>query len=232
MPTEQHKRLFPEWDDFCEVIRPRLGAVARIDRGSDGTLDSAFATGVLVAPDTLLTNAHVVRDLMETGELSHGVFARFGEEQTPHARRRARPITGLIAQGRLHDIALLRVEAPKGVRPLPLAARGELHERARVAAIGYPSADDQAPEYADTMFDRAYGVERVSPGEVMDQPHAGRASFLHDCTTLRGSSGSAIVALATGELVGLHKTGFYLDHNEAVPVAHIRRLIIAHTRGG
>ena len=42
---------------------------------------------------------------------------------------------------------------------------------------------------------------------------------LHDCSTLGGNSGSVLLDLATGEAVGLHFAGRFLEANYAVPAA-------------
>ena len=39
----------------------------------------------------------------------------------------------------------------------------------------------------------------------------------HDCSTLGGNSGSVLLDLQTGEAVGLHFAGLYLQDNFAVP---------------
>ena len=42
---------------------------------------------------------------------------------------------------------------------------------------------------------------------------------LHDCSTLGGNSGSVVLDLATGQAVGLHFAGRFLEANYAVPAA-------------
>ena len=41
----------------------------------------------------------------------------------------------------------------------------------------------------------------------------------HDASTLGGNSGSAVIDLETGEAVGLHFAGSYLQANYAVPAS-------------
>ncbi len=77
-----------------------------------------------------------------------------------------------------------------------------------VAAIGYPYEDgrikEKLKEAAKRIFADIYGVKRLAPGRV------GRANshiLTYDCTTLGGNSGSAVVRIDTGKLVGLHSDG-------------------------
>jgi S1-C subfamily serine protease len=227
LPDELAK-LFGDWEGFRQHVRPYLRSVARIDRGSRGTLESAFATGFLVTDGVLLTNAHVVETLtLGTAALpAHGVYARFGEEHAPVAKRRATPVKSVIAVSRRHDLALLEVPRSKTLRPLVLS-RGRAPAKTQVAAIGYPSSDRQAPEYTDLLLDSTYGVERVSPGEIM----AGKVSarLFHDCTTLGGNSGSPVVDLSSGEVLGVHSEGFNLARNEAVPARYVRAFLRSNT---
>ena len=41
-------------------------------------------------------------------------------------------------------------------------------------------------------------------------------AITHDCSTLGGNSGSAVIDLATGHVIGLHFAGAYLKANYAV----------------
>ena len=62
---------------------------------------------------------------------------------------------------------------------------------------------DETPGDAD-------GKKRWSPGEVTSMD-ATRGSCLHDCSTLGGSSGSCILALASHKVVGMHFGGRNVD---------------------
>ncbi|MDH3638387.1 MAG: DNA/RNA non-specific endonuclease, partial [Gammaproteobacteria bacterium] len=64
-------------------------------------------------------------------------------------------------------------------------------------------------------------VKRLSPGRVSGI-NAESFIFSHDCTTLGGNSGSALIRPATGEAVGLHFSGSFLDNNFAVTSVKIQ----------
>src|SRR5215213_1440580 len=63
------------------------------------------------------------------------------------------------------------------------------------------------------LYRDRFDVKRAAPGFTSGIDNG---STTHDCTTLGGSSGSAIVELATGKAVGLHYAGLYLEDNFAV----------------
>src|SRR5262249_56779824 len=76
-----------------------------------------------------------------------------------------------------------------------------------VATIGYPAEDPRNPYFVGLLFGASLGVKRVAPGEVTE---ARGSKLFHDCTTLGGNSGSPVLALDDGGLVGVHTDGFFL----------------------
>src|SRR5208337_1392351 len=91
-----------------------------------------------------------------------------------------------------------------------------------VAAIGYPARDSRVPDQAlvSRIFGDIYDKKRLAPGTLLDSPTEDLLS--HDCSTLGGNSGSVLLDLGTGEAVGLHRAGLYLQANYAVPSALIQ----------
>ena len=67
-----------------------------------------------------------------------------------------------------------------------------------------------------SIFGDVYDKKRLAPGQVTE---ARPDVVLHDCSTLGGNSGSVVVDLATGEAVGLHFAGRFLETNYAIPSA-------------
>jgi hypothetical protein len=65
------------------------------------------------------------------------------------------------------------------------------------------------------IFGDVYGVKRLQPG-MSGEVFADQRIIRHDCSTLGGNSGSCVVDLLSGEVLGLHFRGFYMKYNEAV----------------
>ena len=65
----------------------------------------------------------------------------------------------------------------------------------------------------DSIFGDVYGRKRIAPGFVKSLIGA---ELSHDCTTLGGNSGSPVIDIETGLVVGLHKSGVFLKSNGAV----------------
>src|SRR5262249_30352197 len=54
---------------------------------------------------------------------------------------------------------------------------------------------------------------------------SGQTTLRHDCTTLGGNSGSPLIRLDDGKIVGLHFAGVYGVENSAVGAGTLRELI-------
>src|SRR5207247_3802137 len=127
------------------------------------------------------------------GEFGRSGSLGFGFEQVLHIEDDEGP-----------DMAFIRVR-PDGGRtlasPIELAT-GAAKDGDQVAVIGYPASDSRIPE-PDLMreiFGDHYDKKRLAPGELMKI----EANVVqHDCSTLGGNSGSAVVSLDTGQAVGL-----------------------------
>jgi endonuclease G len=125
----------------------------------------------------------------------------------------------------LGTVALLHVETlPAGVTPLPLA--GSVPDAILggfATIIGYPSYDPYE-SFADqaNIFRAVVDRKRFQPGKLngrTDIPSFGRnvSAIAHDCSTLGGNSGSAVVSADMAQVVGIHFSGITHVSNYAVP---------------
>jgi len=217
------------------AIETAIASVGRIELINHFTYDWV-GTGWLVAPDIVVTNRHVAEIFCdrENGGFS---FARNIVNQTIGARldlreEYDRPQSAEIAvekiiyvapSGARHpDIAILKVKSDAALPdPLPLSAK-HLKRDDIVGVIGYPAYDsrngaDEMKRYFGDIFD----VKRFAPGRVQqndDEFHY----FLSDYTSLGGNSGSAVIDLESGEVVGLHFAGRFMEANFAVKTSQIK----------
>jgi endonuclease G, mitochondrial len=211
-----------------ETMRSAIRAVGRIEVLHHPSHEW-LGTGWLVAPDVVVTNRHVARE-----------FGRAGSEDFQF---RPGP-NGLPMQASIDFIEefdvpddftfeierILHIEDEDGpdiaflkVRPVDgraLASPIALNETTAalddfVAVIGYPARDSRIPEpqLMRDVFGEIFDKKRFAPGQV-----SGLESglILHDCSTLGGNSGSAVVSLQSGKALGLHFAGRFLDANFAV----------------
>ena len=122
------------------------------------------------------------------------------------------------------DVALLRIEGADLPSPIGLAA-AEAATDDLVALIGYPAFDPRNNLGVMASYFRGlYDIKRFAPGLVMQA--AGNARVLeHDCTSLGGNSGSPLIRLDGGGVVGLHFAGTYGVNNSAIGVGTLKALL-------
>lgn len=202
---------------------------------------TGWVIGEKAGKSLVVTNRHVAQLIARRKADGSGVFlrapsgARYGvkidfreEMGSPQDDSRTAPVAAIeyLADDLAADVALLRVEAASFAMPSPLELEVRTAEKDEfVAIIGYPAydsrydADDQSRYFRDL-----YEVKRFAPGRIMQ--NAGDDALLtHDCTSLGGNSGSPVVSLENGAVLGLHFTGRYGKGNGAVGAATLQALL-------
>ena len=192
-------------------------------------------TGWLVDKNTIVTNRHVAR---EFGAADGGRFtfkqasgarpmtaaidfleeagrpraARVSDRRDPAHRRRAGP--GLRAPARREPIRAAQRSRRRSRLP-PRRAKPEQ----QVAVIGYPARDSRVPDaqLMQSIFGDVYDKKRLAPGQVTEG--AERTSCSTTARRLAATRARCVLDLATGQAVGLHFAGRFLEANYAVPAA-------------
>jgi phosphatidylserine/phosphatidylglycerophosphate/cardiolipin synthase-like enzyme/S1-C subfamily serine protease len=217
------------------VLDAAIPAVGRIELTNSEL--SWAGTGWMIEEGIVVTNRHVIEIFSRMDSSGRFVFRRgfsAGEitsdidflEEEDRADRNEHPVGSILWASDEYDVAFLSVSRASGGPALPTPIR--LSERIEVdsliAAIGYPARDPTIPdqELVRRVFGDVYEKKRLSPGKVMSMGEVLR----HDCSTLGGNSGSALIDLETGEAVGLHFGGYLDDSaNVAVPAPRLRILL-------
>ena len=192
-------------------------------------------TGFVVGRNLLMTNRHVAQ-----------IFAEgLGDQNLRYISGRAAGIDfkrdavagttfKVTAIRMIHpywDMAILEVEGlPSGIEPLSLTVADARDLAGKeVVVIGYPAFDSRNPaDVQSDLFRDRFQTKRLQPGKLQgagDTDSFGKVvpAATHDCSTLGGNSGSALLSLETGEIVGLHFAGRYLERNYAVPTGALAR---------
>jgi endonuclease G, mitochondrial len=234
--------VLPLWKKRLAPARPLLervlSSVGRIElRGHPRY--PWVGTGWLVAPRVVVTNRHVAETFgRQSGEAFQFKLDPVGKRiraSIDFYQEHERPAESEFQvleilhieeeeEGR-PDIAFLRLasrDQDDKELPAPIALSAEEVKRDQVVgAIGYAAWDGErnVASVMDKIFDSIYEVKRLHPGEVMNV----RQHYLnHDCSTLGGNSGSAVLDFATGEAVALHYAGEYEKKNFAVKATTVR----------
>ena len=236
-----------------DVLRDAYLATGRIgyaQKGIPNSEDYAFGTGFLITNQHVVTNRHVhglyghyllnekdpggIEFVAEKGKADSD-FVPFKSEQP------------LLLPGL--DIAIYTLARPvTNRRPLKLKPTPpkDLHPR-DVVVIGYP--DTHTPEKAEVLAlveeDPVFAVKRISQGQIFrhstdtDIPigvetsvsESKSSSFIvpaicHNAPTLDGNSGSPVLDIKDGSLIGVHFAGFKVFNqaeaaNLAITIAQI-----------
>lgn len=191
----------------------------------------------------IATNRHVAKIVARRTFRGDGVFmfapanvpygaqVDFIEEvngdPTPDAVFRIEKFT-YLADDASADVAIGRIAKPMegghALRALPLA-EDDLENGQTVAVIGYPARDSLRNDATqmERYFKGLYDVKRFAPGKLKVQP--GVSILSHDCTTLGGNSGSPVLRLNDGKVVGLHFAGRFAVGNSAVRAGTLRNIL-------
>jgi hypothetical protein len=204
--------------------------VCRIDLAINGGVRMHLGTGFVAGRDAqgqgvVMTNAHVIEGAYRYGwpttsglELACDFACEAGGDEGPIS-----PLAREVQIHPCHDLALVYLPPVPAPAPEPLAAAGTPPDPTVglvIGVLGHPSFNSDLDPFPKLFgFGAAFGVKRFSPGQVRSLGNRTWREqdvdvLLHDATTLSGSSGSCIVDLGSGRVVGLHFGGWPLSHKK------------------
>jgi endonuclease G len=236
--------------EFLEEYRPliegMLPSIGRID--VPGLPDVVFAgTGFVVGDGLLLTNRHVAEFFVDgVGEGADFLSFQAGPEAImdpqyevgdpePGSGRDRYKVKDAVFVHPHWDAALLRVEPVGHARlpaPLQLASQPPPFfgsgAQINVVVVGYPYIERENVAAQMRIFGGIFGRKRIAPGYMKKLASITSAfgtvmAATHDATTLGGNSGSAVIDLTNGTVVGLHFAGVSRKANYAVPTWELAR---------
>ncbi|RDJ10096.1 hypothetical protein B5K05_13250 [Rhizobium phaseoli] len=219
------------------ALRPRvetvLSSIGRVELPGQTAIPYG-GTGFVIGDGLLMTNRHVA----EIFARGLGTVARFipGRRAGIDFRRDtdAGTVFEVVSVQMIHpfwDMALLKVDGlPTTAAPLTLALDDARDLKGtEVVVVGYPAFDGRNPgDVQDDLLHRRYRVKRLQPGQLQGNFETNSFGKMvpagtHDCSTLGGNSGSPVINLENGQVVGLHFAGRYLERNYLVPSSALSR---------
>ena len=217
------------WRDRLKAARslllPAIRAVGRIELENNPRF-SWVGTGWMIKPDVIVTNRHVAMEFGRadgdgfifrpgSNHLAMSASIDFLEEFGRNEQRPFRVTKILnIEDEDGPDLAFLQVQGD-GLDPQISLATRLPGDKQMVAAIGYPARDSRIPDQQlmERIFGDVYDKKRLAPGQIIGNS---QGEIEHDCSTLGGNSGSVILDLASGQALGIHFAGRFLESNYAV----------------
>lgn len=181
-------------------------------------------TGFLVAPNLVMTNRHVLQFITERGNRNtfiDSAIIDFGCEDLASDGALKTEILKVIYPGeneittpnhRFMDMALLEIAYREDLpEPIKICAECEQDAGTGIFLIGFPN-QQKAPLNAGTVyrdfFENFMGYKKVAPGNIITGNDDWPGRFCHDASTLKGNSGSLVVAIGKENCaMGLHYGG-------------------------
>jgi len=220
-----------------QQVDAAIRAVGRINL--TGATFDWVGTGWLVRKNVIVTNRHVAAEFVGAGSVEGFRFATgvvgdpiaaeidFLKEFEREDTRQFRLLKPMyVAPEGGPDIAFFEVEQVSGDERLSDPIALAVHPRAtnNVATLGYPALDTRIPEIElmERIYGRQYDKKRLAPGAITQ---IDTTQVWHNCTTLGGNSGSAVIDLDSGEALGLHFSGAFLQTNYAVRADVVSRTL-------
>jgi hypothetical protein len=191
-----------EQQDIAAAARGVVRVALVATDGSDAYF-VGHGSGFAVAPDKVLTNAHVVELAREEKNLVIGVIPSEGTK-TYGGR--------IIAYSPGNDLALIQLE--EGRLPVSTFYAGAVSDGSHVTAIGYPGTVDRAQGLGLKQL-----VEPLATVKTSGNVSSGRASqsfdtILHTAPLAAGNSGGPLVD-DCGRVLGVNSFGSVSDGNDA-----------------
>ena len=225
-------------DRAKQAIRNTIRAVGRIDLPGRQGQDVYGGTGFIIGEHLVMTNRHVA-EIFTSGVGIKRISIQPGFSSEIDMKREEDRPTGpkfpLLDCLMVHpywDMAIFRADLPSDIAPLEFTTEetSELNGH-DVVVVGYPSFSPGSNKQVREIFDQIDRVKRIAPGRIVERQLSISSTWLrrsieamaHDCSTLRGSSGSALLDVNSGLLAGLHFGGRYLIENYAVPGYELAR---------
>lgn len=220
-----------------KLVKP-INSVGRIELMDHDTYEWC-GTGWRIAEDLIVTNRHVAnlfafRDgnvfRFRANQAGKTVRARVDFREEFRGTESSEYGIGEILwvaedADSAPDMAILRVKKDPGLPPpLKLAGKNATSGQS-IGVVGYPARDSRNdPAIMSDILQNIYDVKRFAPGEIV-LPGSDTWYMTHDASTLGGNSGSAVLDLDSGEVVGLHFGGSFRKTNYAVKASVIKQAL-------
>ncbi len=180
--------------DVAAAVRGVVRVVIIATNGQDAYF-VGHGSGFAVAPDKVLTNAHVVELLRTEKNLVVGIIPSQGKKSYGGK---------VIAYSPGNDLALIQLK--EGRLPVSTFFAGAVSDGQHVTAIGYPGAVDRAQG-----LDLEEMIQPLSPVKTSGTVSMGRAShgfdtLLHTAPMAQGNSGGPLVD-DCGRVLGVNSFG-------------------------
>lgn len=180
--------------------------IVLVQSDGDNVYYVGHGSGVAIASNLILTNAHVVEGLRSDNNLMAGVVPSVGKKGY---------MARLVAYSPQNDLALLKLSEPGSISPAAFYP-GEMTDGADVFAVGYPGNVDAAQG-----LDLSQIVQPQAAVKTRGSLSTGRSSnafetLLHTAPVGTGNSGGPLLD-ACGRIIGINSFGTVSENGTDSP---------------
>ncbi|MEZ5681917.1 MAG: serine protease [Erythrobacter sp.] len=192
--------------DPADIDAAARGVVRVVIIGQDGDelYPVSHGTGFAVAPDKVVTNAHVVRDAMRDEDLRIGIIPSGGGEAV---------YGQLITVSSKNDLALVRITGSLRLPQLALAG-GPPPDSGDATSVGYPMNVDRAQGLSLADLFRSQPPVKSRGFVSGTRPSRQFDTILHTAPIARGNSGGPLLDNC-GRVLGVNSFGADNDGGDA-----------------
>lgn len=215
--------------DVRKAIEQAIPSIGRVELPNHPSVPYG-GTAFFVGDGLMMTNRHVA-ELFTNGLGIEGLAFKPGRSSAIDLKQEVVPSEPVMlrvdAVKMIHpywDCAILHVSGDAAARkPLKLLDRAPSDLKGKpVVIVGYPAMDPRGDVALQTRIFRVFQKKRLQPGNILGYDHIDSygeevAAITHDISTLGGNSGSAVIDMYSGDVVGLHFAGMQRIANYAVP---------------
>lgn len=188
------KTAHAEQADVAATVRGVVRVVIIATNGEDAYF-VGHGSGFAVAPDKVLTNAHVVELLRTEPSLVLGIIPSQGKRSYGGK---------VIAYSPGNDLALIQLS--EGRLPVSTFFSGAVEDGQSVTAIGYPGSVDRAQGLDLNQMTRPLSPVKTSGTVSMGRASQGFDTLLHTAPMAQGNSGGPLVD-DCGRILGVNSFG-------------------------
>ena len=215
--------------DVRATIERVIPSIGRVELPNHPSIPYG-GTAFLVGDGLMMTNRHVA-ELFTNGLGTDGLTFKPGRSSAIDLKQEVLPGPSIVlkveAVKMIHpywDCSILQVSGDHtGRTPLKLLEHQPPDLKGKpVIIVGYPAMDPRGDVSLQQRIFRVFQKKRLQPGNILgydriDSYGEEVQALTHDISTLGGNSGSAVIDLYTGDVVGLHFAGMQRIANYAVP---------------
>jgi V8-like Glu-specific endopeptidase len=220
----------------CPKLKRTIKAVGRLSliRRRETPKNVPIGTAWFIRSNILVTNRHVAEFFANThapyeflpdngiGKVSALVDLKKEEFSSASRELTIEDVIYMDGSGGDVDLAFLKVESPRPrIEPIPLDLE-DIVVGANAAVVGYPMKDPGVNRELSDKFFGTYGFKKISCGTILSLEGN---RIAHSCPTLHGNSGSPLISLVTGNVIGIHFGGNESDDNYALSAAKLQTVL-------